>query len=94
MKIILWILRSKCALSRYSLDAYAYSLLAMGCLDLKIKSSMQFYDIQAPIALRNSTGGVFSDWNGGCNYESGRILACGDKRIHQEALKILSNFKK
>ena len=85
-------LRDQCLLSRFSLDAYAYGLLAMGCMDLIIESSMKFYDMQAPIALIKSAGGVVSDWDGGCNYDLGRIIACGDKRIHEEALSILATF--
>ena len=86
------ILGTKCALSRYSLDAYAYGLMAAGCIDLIIESSMKFYDIQAPIAVVKSAGGIVSDWVGGCDYNGGRIIACGDKRIHEEALSLLATL--
>ena len=85
-------LRSYCRLSRYSLDAYAYGLLAYGNIDLIVESSMQFYDIQAPLCVIKSAGGFFSDWRGGNNFSDGRILACGSDHVHKEALEILSKY--
>ena len=56
-------LRDQCSFSRYSLDAHG--LMAMGYIDLIIECSMQFYDLQAPIAIVESAGGIVSDWVGG-----------------------------
>ena len=50
---------------------------------------MQIYDIQAPLCIIKAAGGTFSDWKGGNDFTSGRILASGDQYIHKEALKIL-----
>ena len=83
-------LRNHCKLARYSLDAYAYGLVAFGNIDLIVESSMQIYDIQAPLCIIKAAGGTFSDWNGGNDFTSGRILASGDQSIHKEALKILA----
>jgi len=83
-------LRNHCKLARYSLDAYAYGLVAFGNIDLIVESSMQIYDIQAPLCIIKAAGGTFSDWNGGNDFTSGRILASGDQYIHKEALKILA----
>ena len=46
-------LRNHCKLSRYSLDAYAYGLVAFGNIDLIVESSMQIYDIQAPLCIKS-----------------------------------------
>ena len=83
-------LRNHCKLARFSLDAYAYGLVAFGNIDLIVESSMQIYDIQAPLCIIKAAGGTFSDWNGGNDFTSGRILASGDQSIHKEALKILA----
>ena len=85
-------LRNHCKLSRYSLDAYAYGLLAYGNIDIIVESSMQFYDIQAPFSVIKAAGGFFSDWKGGSNFNDGRILASGDNNVHKEALEILSRY--
>ena len=84
--------RRQVSFSRYSLDAYAYGLLAMGYVDLIIECSMKYYDLQAPISVIKSAGGIVSDWYGGDNFSHGRIIACGDKRVHEEALSILSSL--
>ena len=85
-------LRKSCKLSRYSLDAYAYGLLAYGNIDIIIESSMQYYDIQAPLCVIRAAGGIFSDWKGGNNFTNGRILASSNKYIHKEALEILAKY--
>ena len=48
--------------------------------------------IQAPLCIINAAGGTFSDWDGGNDYSSGRIIASGDQSIHKEALKILAKY--
>ncbi len=77
-------------LCRYGLDAYAYALLAMGSLDIVIEAGLKPYDIMAPIALIEAAGGIVTNWRGGPIIEGGQILACGDKAIHEAALKMLS----
>ena len=85
-------LRNNCKLSRYSLDSYAYGLLAYGNIDLIVESSMKYYDIQAPLCVIKAAGGIFSDWRGGNNFTDGRILASGNDCVHKEALEILARY--
>ena len=84
--------RSQCLLSRYSMDAYAYGLLAAGHLDLVIECSMRFYDLQAPMAVIKAAGGFFTDWQGGQNFTHGQVLVSSDRRLHDQALSLLSDY--
>ncbi len=77
-------------LCRYGLDAYAYALLAAGHLDIVIEAGLKAYDVQAPIALIEGTGGLVTNWTGGSAEKGGRVLACGDKIIHEKVVNILS----
>ncbi len=82
--------RSKARLTRYGTDCYFYCLVAAGHADLVIESSMQPYDIQALIPIVEAAGGIVTNWQGGDAQNGGRIIAAGDKRVHAEALDILS----
>lgn len=78
-------------LTRYGMDCYAYALLAAGQIDLVIEAGLQPYDIQAPIAVIQSAGGIVTDWAGGPAYQGGRALAAANMDIHAEALAILQD---
>lgn len=81
---------SKARLTRYGTDCYFYCLIAAGHADLVIEASMQPYDIQALIPIVEGAGGIVTNWQGGDAQNGGRIIAAGDKRVHAEALNILS----
>ncbi|GIX13050.1 MAG: histidinol-phosphatase [Paracoccaceae bacterium] len=81
---------ARCRLTRYGLDCYAYALLALGMIDLVIEAGLQPYDVAAPIAVIEAAGGIVTDWRGGPAHGGGRILAAGDRRLHERALAILS----
>ena len=82
----------KVKLTRYGMDAYAFALLAMGQIDIVIEAGLKSYDVSAPIAVIEAAGGIVTDWAGGSASVGGQVLACGDRHIHTEILKILSNF--
>ncbi len=54
----LWASCGQCQLVRYGLDCYAYALLAAGQIDLVIEAGLNAYDICAPIALVQASGGL------------------------------------
>ncbi|MCT8161010.1 histidinol-phosphatase [Pseudoruegeria sp. SHC-113] len=83
---------SRCRLTRYGMDCYAYALLAAGQVDLVIEAGLNAYDIQAPIAVIEAAGGIVTDWAGGPAHEGGRVLAAGSAELHAEALQVLSRF--
>ena len=77
-------------LTRYGLDCYAYALLALGQADLVIEAGLKPYDIQAPLALVESAGGIVTDWTGGPAHAGGRVVAAGCATVHAAALDLLS----
>lgn len=77
-------------MSRFGGDCYAYALLAMGFVDLVIEASLKPWDIQAIIPIVQGSGGIITSWTGGPCADGGRVVAAGDKRVHEAALKYLS----
>ncbi|HIP23736.1 MAG TPA: histidinol-phosphatase, partial [Rhodobacteraceae bacterium] len=81
---------AECKLTRYSLDCYAYALLAMGQIDLVIEAQLNAYDVQGPIGVVQGAGGIVTDWQGNPAHSGGQIIAAGDARAHAAALEILN----
>jgi histidinol-phosphatase len=81
---------SKTRLSRYGGDCYAYCMLAAGHLDLVIETELKPYDIAALVPIITGAGGVVTTWNGKPAQSGGRIVAAGDPRVHEAALKHLN----
>lgn len=81
---------AKCKLTRFSLDCYAYALLAMGQIDLVIEAQLNAYDVQGPIGVVEGAGGIVTDWQGNPAHNGGQIIAAGDARVHAAALEILN----
>lgn len=77
-------------LSRYGGDCYAYCMLAAGHLDLIIETELKSYDVAALIPIVNGAGGIITTWDGKPPQSGGRIVAAGDKRLHDAALKLLN----
>jgi histidinol phosphatase-like enzyme (inositol monophosphatase family) len=77
-------------LSRYGGDCYAYCALAAGHVDLVIESGLNAYDIVALIPIVEGAGGVVTSWDGGDPSKGGAIVAAGDRRLHEAAMKLLA----
>ncbi|HVV60448.1 MAG TPA: histidinol-phosphatase [Pseudolabrys sp.] len=77
-------------LSRYGGDCYAYCMLAAGQIDLVIETEIKPYDIIPLIPIIAGAGGIITTWEDGPAQNGGRIIAAGDRRVHEAALKILS----
>jgi myo-inositol-1(or 4)-monophosphatase len=82
--------REQVRLTRYGGDCYAYSLLALGLIDVVVESGLQPYDIVALIPIIERAGGVVTSWDGRSPVRGGRIVAAGDRRVHDAALRALS----
>jgi histidinol phosphatase-like enzyme (inositol monophosphatase family) len=78
-------------LTRYGGDCYSYCMLAAGHLDLVIETELKPYDIAALIPIVTGAGGVITTWEGGPAQGGGRIVAAGDPRVHEAALKLLKS---
>lgn len=82
--------RREAKLVRYGLDCYAYAMIAAGHMDGVLESNLKPFDIAALIPIITGAGGGVCAWDGGDASQGGRVLAFGDTRVRDEALKLLS----
>ncbi len=83
--------RSGARLTRYGYDCYAYAMAAAGHMDCVIESGLKPFDIAALIPILVGAGGGVCNWEGGDASQGGRVLAYGDARIRDEALRLLAS---
>lgn len=83
-------LSSQVKLTRYGTDCYGYAMVALGQIDMVVESGLNPYDIQAMIPIIEAAGGIVTDWNGGDCQHGGQVIAAGDRRLHEQAVSILS----
>ncbi len=83
-------IEGRARLTRFGGDCYAYCMLAAGHIDLVIESGLQPYDIVALIPIIEGAGGVVTDWAGGPATRGGRVIAAGDRKVHAQAIELLS----
>jgi myo-inositol-1(or 4)-monophosphatase len=76
-------------LSRYGGDCYAYCMVAAGHVDLVIEAGLKPYDVIPLIPIIAGAGGIITAWDGGNAKAGGRIIAAGDKRVHEAAMAML-----
>jgi len=76
-------------LSRYGVDCYAYSLLALGQIDLVIEPELKQYDIAPLIAIVEKAGGIISTWEGKGAENGGNVVAAATPELHRAALAIM-----
>jgi histidinol-phosphatase len=78
-------------LSRYGGDCYAYCMLAAGHIDLVIETELKPHDIVPLLPVIGGAGGIVTGWDGGPAQAGGRIVAAGDRRVHETALDLLNH---
>jgi myo-inositol-1(or 4)-monophosphatase len=76
-------------LVRYGCDCYAYCMVAAGHADVVIEADLELYDIVPLIPIIEGAGGQVTDWEGQTAANGGRVVASGDRRVHDEALERL-----
>ena len=84
-------LRARVRYVQYGGSCFAYGLLASGRTDIAIDAGLETCDIFAPTAIIEAAGGTVTDWDG-ADIDlgwRGRVLAAGDRRLHEEALQVL-----
>jgi histidinol phosphatase-like enzyme (inositol monophosphatase family) len=77
-------------LRRFGGDCYNYCLLALGQIDLVVEAGLKDFDILPLIPIIERAGGVVTTWEGGDPRKGGRILATGDPRLHEQAVRLLT----
>lgn len=82
---------AKCRVARFSLDAYAYGLLAVGEIDLVVESSLKRHDYSALIPVVEGAGGVITGWKGESlgDDSGGRVIAAASAELHKAAVDLL-----
>lgn len=78
-------------LRRFGGDCYNYCLLALGQVDLVVEADLKAYDILPLVPIIERAGGIVTTWDGGDAKNGGRILAAGDRRLHEAAVEVLSH---
>lgn len=78
-------------MTRYGGECYAMAMLAAGQIDICFEYALQPYDIMAFIPIIEQAGGVVTTLQGERPESGGQILASGDPRIHELALKLLNS---
>jgi myo-inositol-1(or 4)-monophosphatase len=64
-------------------------MLAAGHVDLIIETELKPHDVAALIPIIAGAGGIVTTWAGESAQAGGRIVAAGDRRIHDAALAML-----
>ena len=83
--------RSEARMTRFGGDCYLFAALALGFVDIIIEAGFNRWDVAALIPLVEGAGGVITNWSGGDCRDGKTILACGDRRVHEEAIKLLKS---
>ena len=78
--------------ARFSMDAYAYGLLALGEIDLVIETGLKRHDYAALKPVVDGAGGFISAWNGGRlgGDDRGSVVAAASRALHASAVEILA----
>ena len=77
--------------ARFSMDGYAYGLLALGELDLVLETGLKRHDWAAHAPIVKSAGGVVSNWRGeplGSD-DRGEIVAAATAELHEQAIELI-----
>ncbi|WP_122467051.1 MULTISPECIES: histidinol-phosphatase [Brevundimonas] len=82
--------RAATRLARYGCDAYAYAMLALGRIDLVIESGLKPWDWSALVPVVEGAGGRVTDWSGGDDLASGRLVAAGDPTLIPQTMRLLA----
>ena len=82
--------RAATLVARYGLDAMAYARVATGDLDLVVESGLKRYDLDALVAVVRGSGGAIGDWDGGEDWDGGRIVAAASHALYDEAVALLA----
>ena len=75
----------------YGHDCYAYGQVACGFVDVVMETGLKPHDFCALAPVVKNAGGMMTDWQGReLNLNSdGRVIACGDKKLHAKLVEML-----
>ena len=84
-------LRKSVQLMRYGGDAYFFSLVAAGHLDLAMDAGLQIYDIAALIPIVKGAGGAVGTWDGKDPSHGGNIIAATSPALLDEVYALMQS---
>ena len=82
--------RRAARVTRFGWDAYAYTRVAAGTIDLVIESGLKPHDYNALVPIVRAAGGAVANWSGEPDLSHGRILAAASEELLEEARILLS----
>jgi myo-inositol-1(or 4)-monophosphatase len=82
-------LQSSVTTLRYGGDAYFFSLVAAGHLDIAMDPSLQIYDIAALIPIIRGAGGVIGTWTDNDPTQGGNVIFASSQSLLEEALEVM-----
>jgi len=82
-------LRKKTRLLRYGGDAYFFSLVAAGHMDIALEAAVQIYDIAALIPIVQGAGGVVGCWDDGDVTQGGNVMVASCQSLFDEAKRAM-----
>lgn len=77
-------------LMRYGGDAYFYSLMAAGQLDIAMDAGLQTYDIAALIPIMQGAGAAVGTWTGTNPLDGGNIICAGNQTLLDQAIAVMT----
>jgi myo-inositol-1(or 4)-monophosphatase len=83
-------LRNNTKVARYGGDAYFFSLLAAGHLDIAMDAGLQIYDIAALIPIIRGAGGIVECWDDRDVSQGGNVLAAATPALFSAAKNIMT----
>lgn len=86
-------LKAQTRMARYGTDCYGYCLLSAGFVDLVVEPDLKIYDIAPLVPIIERAGGIVTTWDGKPATNGGNIIAAGDARIHEQAMKLIAKAK-
>jgi len=81
--------KARARLTRYHGDCYIFAMLAMGFIDVIVEGAFRRWDVAALMPLVQGAGGVITNWQGEAWRDGDAVLACGDARLHAQAVTLL-----
>jgi myo-inositol-1(or 4)-monophosphatase len=82
-------LRTTVTSMRYGGDAYFFSLVAAGQLDIALDPGLQIYDMAALIPIIKGAGGVVGTWTDNDPIQGGNVLVASSQTLLDEARAIM-----
>ena len=83
-------LRHAVKMTRYGGDAYFFSLMAAGHLDIAMDAGLQVYDIAALLPIMRGAGATVGTWTGKNPHDGGHILATATPELFDQARAIMN----